>query len=43
MHPVLLEDSTHGIVTSDLTSVAGILKTMLANVLPKSLHRLRSR
>lgn len=43
MDPVLLEDSTHGVVASDLASVTWVLKLVLPNVLPDLLHRLRPR
>lgn len=43
VYPILLEDSTHCIVTEDVASVTGILKFMFVNILPDFLDRLGSR
>lgn len=40
MNAILLEDSAHGVITSNLTAVARILKLILTNVLPYLLHSL---
>ena len=36
VHFILFEDSSHSIVAADLSPVAGILKVVRANMLPKS-------
>jgi hypothetical protein len=43
VNAVLLEDSTHGIVASDLATIARVLKLVLTYVLPYLLDSLRSR
>ena len=43
MYAVLLENRAHRFVAADLTSVAGILKFMLADIRPDFLYRLGSR
>lgn len=40
---ILLEDSTHSIVASDLAAIAGVLKLVLANILPNFFDSLGSR
>ena len=41
--PVLFEDGAHGVVTTDLSAIAGILQVVGTDVLPDLLHGLRSR
>lgn len=43
MDSILFEDSTHSIVASDLATIAGVLKLVLANVLPNLFDSLGSR
>lgn len=40
---ILLEDSTHSIVASNLAAIAGVLKLVLANILPNFFDSLGSR
>ena len=43
MDSVLFEDSTHGIIASNLATVTGILELVLTNVLPDLFDGLRPR
>lgn len=43
MDSVLLEDSAHRLITSDLAAVGRVLQLVLANVLPNFLNCLRAR
>lgn len=43
MDSILLEDSTHSIIASDLAAITGVLKLVLANILPNFFDSLGSR
>lgn len=43
MNSVLFEDSTHGIIASDLSAVTGVLELVFTNVLPDLFNGLWSR
>ena len=40
VHSILLEDGTHGVVATNLTSITWVLQLILTNVLPDLFDRL---
>jgi hypothetical protein len=43
VYAILFENSAHGVVATDLTSVVWILQIVFTNILPESLYCLRTR